>query len=262
LNEEKPEEHKEKNSKYINLAQYERKVFSQNQEDGVIEKIFEVIGMTNKYYVEFGVENAVECNTRNLRENCGWFGLLMDGGHENKKIGLYKEFITAENINYLFKKYNVPQEFDLLSIDIDFNDFYVWKSLNELYQPRVVVIEHNALHLPTEDKVVKYDPNATWDGTNYCGASIRALQTLGKAKGYSLVYAESMGVNLFFIKDSILNEIELSFKDTNNIFLLYNFPKYGSCLDGGHRHDDQNREYVTSQEILFGNTHLNSFPNT
>ncbi|MEM1169657.1 MAG: hypothetical protein AAGJ08_11410 [Cyanobacteria bacterium P01_H01_bin.35] len=141
----------------------------------------------------------------------------------------------------------------MISIDIDFNYFYIWKSLDEIYQPRVLVIEHNDSHLPTEDKVVKYDPNAAWDDTNYCGASIRALYNLGKAKGYSLVYGESMGVNLFFIKDSILNEIELSFKETNNIVLLYNFPKYGSALDGGHRHDDQDREYITSQEILFKN---------
>ena len=237
-------------SKQIDLSQHERKVFSQNGEDGVIKKIFEVIKTTNKYYVEFGVENANECNTRNLRENCGWSGLLMDGGYENKEIGLYQEFITAENINELFQKYKVPQEFDLLSIDIDYNDFYVWKSLDEIYQPRVVIIEYNASHLPTEDKVVKYDANAVWDTTNYFGASIRALYNLGKLKGYSLIYANNQGVNLFFVKSSILSQIEHSFKDTNNIFLIYNSPKYGSDISGGHRKDDKNREYITSEEIL------------
>ena len=249
------------NGKNIALSQHERKVFSQNEEDGVIEKIFEVIGTTNKYYVEFGVENAIECNTRNLRENFGWSGLLMDGGYENQEISLYKEFITAENINHLFAKYNVPKKFDLLSIDIDFNDFYIWKSLDEVYQPRVVVIEHNASHLPTEDKVVKYASNAVWDVTNYYGASIRALYNLGKLKGYSLVYSESRGLNLFFVKNLILGAIQATFKDTNNIFLLYNTPKYGPAPDGGHRYDYKKREYVTSQEILFGNTHLNSFSN-
>ena len=237
-------------SKQIDLSQHERKIFSQNGEDGVIEKIFEVIKTTNKYYVEFGVENANECNTRNLRENYGWSGLLMDGGYENKEIGLYQEFITAENINELFQKYKVPQELDLLSIDIDYNDFYIWKSLDEIYQPRVVIIEYNASHLPTEDKVVKYDPNAVWDETNYFGASIRALYNLGKRKGYSLIYANNQGVNLFFVKSSILSQIEHSFKDTNNIFSIYNSPKYGSDISGGHRKDDKNREYVTSKEIL------------
>lgn len=238
------------NNQQIDLSQHERKIFSQNGEDGVIKKIFEVIKTTNKYYVEFGVENANECNTRNLRENCGWSGLLMDGGYENKEIGLYQEFITAENINELFKKYKVPQELDLLSIDIDYNDFYIWKSLDEIYQPRVVIIEYNASHLPTEDKVVKYDANAVWDSTNYFGASIRALYNLGKLKGYSLIYANNQGVNLFFVKSSILSQIEPYFKDTNNIFLIYNSPKYGSDISGGHRKDDKNREYITSEEIL------------
>ncbi|MDT9225498.1 MAG: tetratricopeptide repeat protein [Limnospira sp. PMC 1279.21] len=238
------------NNHEINLYQHEKKIYSQNEEDGVIEKIFEVIKTTNKYYVEFGVENGNECNTRNLRENYGWTGLLMDGGWENKEIGLYKEFITAENINHLFKKYDVPQEFDLLCIDIDYNDFYVWKSLDEIYQPRVVIIQYNASHLPMEDKVVKYEPNAVWDGTNYCGASIRALYNLGKHKGYSLIYAEKKGVNLFFVKSSILSTIEYSFKNTNNIFLLYNYPQYGSDIRGGHRQDGKNREYVSSVEIL------------
>ncbi|WP_052345046.1 tetratricopeptide repeat protein [Planktothrix rubescens] len=238
------------NNQQIDLSQHERKIFSQNGEDGVIKKIFEVIKTTNKYYVEFGVENANECNTRNLRENCGWSGLLMDGGYENKEIGLYQEFITAENINELFQKYKVPQELDLLSIDIDYNDFYIWKSLDEIYQPRVVIIEYNASHLPTEDKVVKYDANAVWDSTNYFGASIRALYNLGKRKGYSLIYANNQGVNLFFVKNSILSKIEHSFKDTNNIFLIYNSPKYGSDISGGHRKDNKNREYVTSKENL------------
>lgn len=117
----------------------------------------------------------------------------MDGSNENQEIGLHKEFVTAENINHLFEKYNVPKKIDLLSIDIDFNDFYIWKSLDRIYQPRVVVIEHNASHLPIEDKVVKYYPNPIWDDSNYCGASIRALYNLGKVKGYSLIYTESRG---------------------------------------------------------------------
>ncbi|MDV7393530.1 hypothetical protein RZS08_19300, partial [Arthrospira platensis SPKY1] len=78
----------------------------------------------------------------------------------------------------------------------------------------------------------------------------RALYNLGKHKGYSLIYAEKKGVNLFFVKSSILSTIEYSFKNTNNIFLLYNSPKYGSDIRGGHRQDGKNREYVSSVEIL------------
>src|SRR5437016_2124767 len=102
----------------LDLARFEKKIYSQNGEDGVLQKIFTLIGTTNKYYVEFGTQDGSECNTRYLREHCGWIGLLMDNHHENPKINLQKETVTKDNINYLFGKYNVPKNFDLLSIDI------------------------------------------------------------------------------------------------------------------------------------------------
>src|SRR5262249_30996920 len=81
----------------IELSGYEKKEFSQNGEDGVIEAIFSFIGTIDNYFVEFGVEDGAECNTRYLREKYGWHGLMMDGFHENRAINLRKEFITAEN---------------------------------------------------------------------------------------------------------------------------------------------------------------------
>ena len=97
-----------------------------------------------------------------------------------------KEKVDASNINFLLAKYSVPREFDLLSIDIDSNDYYVWKAL-EGYSPRIVVIEYNASFPPTESKTIKYDPNFVWDGTNYYGASLLALKKLGQSKGYILI---------------------------------------------------------------------------
>ena len=89
----------------LDLARFEKKIYSQNGEDGVLQKIFTLIGTTNKYYVEFGVEDGRECNTRILRGS--WTGLLMDGGYEDLEINLHQEFITAENVVDLFKKYDV-----------------------------------------------------------------------------------------------------------------------------------------------------------
>src|SRR5580700_10783467 len=114
----------------INLREYEKKTFSQNGEDGVLEAIFNTIGKTNQYYVEFGAENGVECNTKYLRDHHNWSGLLMDAAYQDGSINLQREFITAENINALFQKYSVPKQFDLLSIDIDFNDWYVWHAID------------------------------------------------------------------------------------------------------------------------------------
>lgn len=237
---------------FIDLSNFESKTYSQNGEDGVLNKIFECIGAHSRYYVEFGTENGSECNTRCLKES-GWRGLLMDGNHDNPDINLHKEFITAENINELFKKYEVPHEFDLLSIDIDFNDFHVWKAIENSYKPRVVVIEYNATHLPSEDKVIKYDAKGGWDGSNYFGASILALYNLGRLKGYSLIYAEKKGVNLFFIRDDVLSNLEASgftFKNKNLVQALYMFPRYGIGPNGGHREDALHRLYQSSHEIL------------
>jgi tetratricopeptide (TPR) repeat protein len=186
-----------------NLDQAEKKVRSQGGEDGVIAAIFETIGMTNRYFVEFGVEYATECNTAYLIEQ-GWNGLMMDGEgiSHNPSAVVRQEYITAENINDLFPKYQVPAEFDLLSIDIDTNDYWVWQALT--YKPRVVVIEYNASVPPDLRRTIVYDPKVKWSNTDYFGASLRALAELGATKGYELVYCERAGVNAFFVARAAL----------------------------------------------------------
>jgi hypothetical protein len=181
------------------LEGFERKVHSQNGEDGVLEAIFAAIGVTNRYFVEFGCEDATECNTAYLLEQ-GWQGLLMDpaGMSRNTRATVRQEFVTAENIDFLLRKYGVPEEFDLLSIDIDGNDYWVWQAIT--HRPRVVVVEYNAHVPPGERKSIPYDPSFRWTGTDYFGASLRALAELGDRKGYVLVYCESRGVNAFFVE--------------------------------------------------------------
>ncbi len=211
----------------IDLRLYEIRRIAQHGEDGILEKIFRLIGTTNKYYVEFGAGDGHFCsNVKYLREKYGWSGLLLDGDCSNKmsddlSINLHKEFITGENICELFKKYNVPFEFDLISIDIDRNDFYVWKSLSEYYKPRVVVIEFNSLFNFDYDKVIKYSANEAWDGSAYSGASILALFNLGRSLGYSLIYEESETINLFFIRDDILESSKIKFKNVNDVAKIY-----------------------------------------
>jgi hypothetical protein len=144
----------------------------------------------------------------------------------------------------------VPSEFGLLSIDIDYNDFYIWQAIGDQYRPAVVMVEFNATHLPHEDKVVKYYPFFSGDGSNYYGASILAFYNLGRSKGYSLVYAEKEGVNLFFLRDDIIQEKRLQFKDANDVEKLYRYPKYGGGPNGGHPHDIKERKYVASEELI------------
>ena len=153
----------------MELEFFEKKMFSQNGEDGITMKLLELIyteNNDNKFYVEFGVQNGMECNTRILREYYNWKGLQMDGGNENNKFNLKKEFITKENVVELFKKYSVPQNINLLSVDIDFNDFYCLKEILANYQCDIIICEYNATHLANEDKIVIYKhPTNTYSVT-------------------------------------------------------------------------------------------------
>lgn len=189
--------------KVRNINLFDRKVYSQNGEDGILQLIFHKIGVTNRYFVEFGVGSGIERNTRYLQEKQGWKGLMMDAMENNANRTIKKEFITAENINGLFKKYRVPRDFDLVSIDIDFNDYWVWKAI-EGYSPRVVVIEYNSSIPPDESKVVRYDAYRKWNGSSYHGASLLALVKLGRQKGYSLVGCDKTGMNAFFVKNELI----------------------------------------------------------
>ena len=237
----------------MDLSIFEQRIFSQNGEDGVTMKLLDLIyngDNQNKYYVEFGVESGRECNTRILWEKYKWNGLQMDGGYENQTINLRKEFITKENVVELFTKYNVPQNINVLSVDIDFNDFYCLKEILKNYKCDIIVCEYNATHLPNEDKIVMYDKNGRWDGSNYFGVSLLSLTKLGEKYNYSLVYCNKNGVNCFFIHNDIIKNKSLDFKAMGNISQIYRPGGYGSGPNGGHPKDASDRKYISFDEAI------------
>ena len=114
-----------------------------------------------------------------------------------------RERVDAENIESLLARYGVPEDFDLLSIDIDGNDYWVWKALTQ-FRPSVLVIEYN-IHFPLDDAcTVPYDPERVWDHSGYHGASLAALRKLGTAKGYSLVHTDSWMPNAIFVVSALI----------------------------------------------------------
>jgi hypothetical protein len=200
------------------LNHFEYRVFSQNGEDGIIAEIFRRIGTTNKQFVEFGASDGTENNTILLLRQ-GWGGLWIEGSPtsvavarasykpeiEAGKLRITEAFITAENIEDLFTQGKVPEEFDLLSIDIDRNDYYVWEKI-EHFRPRVAIVEYTSVYPPTMSWVIPYDPKGWWDGTTHTGASLKALEELGNKKGYTLVGCNLNGVNAFFVRKDLVGD--------------------------------------------------------
>ena len=224
------------NKNNFNINKFGIKIYSQNDEDGIILYILKHIGVKTKKFVEVGVENGIECNTTNLLKNFDWSGVQIEGNkklYNDAKIQLKKVlekkiknlkllniFVTKKNINQILKKYS-GKEIDLLSIDIDGNDFWIWKAINYI-KPRLVIIEYNSFFGPNISATIKYNSKFSWDHYNnkpYYGASLKALEKLGKQKKYSLVGVDKNGVNAFFIRNDLAKNINLKSKKTKDIFL-------------------------------------------
>ncbi|MDO8878318.1 MAG: hypothetical protein Q8M24_12845 [Pseudolabrys sp.] len=227
------------------LIRHGFKVYSQADEDGIIQEIFNRIGVTSRTFIEFGVESGIECNTVKLLTE-GWSGLWIDGSDRHAaeirrtfeprlaagQLKLHGAIVSAENINSLIAQAEIAGDIDLLSIDIDYNDYWVWKAI-ETVTPRVVVIEYNATLRPPMSLVVPYEPARKWDGTNYFGASLEALVRLGRDKGYRVVGCNYAGVNAFFVRDDVAGD---HFLDPATAEEHYEPPRYFYAFQSaGHR---------------------------
>lgn len=201
------------------LEAAEFRVYSQYGEDGILQYLFRHLGTTNRTFVEFGIQSGRQCNAALLALSQGWSGLFIEGDsrmavmareyYDNmlegraKQIRIVNAFITTANINQLLE--GMPGDLDLLSIDIDGNDYWVWEAITGVH-PRVVAIEYNAA-FGLEAVTVPYEPSfqrgALGEGM-YFGASLTALERLGSRKGYALVGCNSLGINAFFVRKDLL----------------------------------------------------------
>lgn len=222
-----------KQSKIQDLSETEFKVYSQWGEDGIIQYLIDNIDIENEVFVEFGVQNYTESNTRYLLINNNWSGLVIDGSQEYidyiKKDEIYWkynlkaecDFITAENINDIILRNGIKGKIGLLSVDIDGVDYWVWRAINCI-EPDIVICEYNhrfgkeeAVTVPYKADFVRTEENNT---NIYFGASIKALEKIAVEKGYSLVGVSSNGVKVFFVKTNLLNEKVVK-KEVDEVFV-------------------------------------------
>ena len=201
------------------------RVFSDSDEDGILLYIFTLIGVTNKKVVDIGAGSVRGSNTANLIINHGWIGLLIDGSEGAIQAGqkFYSNCpdtrqypptsvcarVTAENVNSIITEHGFTGEIDLLTIDIDGIDYWIWNAI-DCVSPRVIVLEYQDIIGPDRALTVPYNPDfnasdykANERNANYVGASLPAFAKLAEQKGYRLVGCNRYGYNAFFVRSAI-----------------------------------------------------------
>lgn len=200
------------------LQDAEFQVFSQRGEDGILQYIISKIEIPDKTFVEFGVEDYTESNTRFLLINNNWSGLVIDGDRHNIRfikgdfiywkydLTAYHSFITRENINALIRQYTARRDIGLLSVDIDGNDYWIWEAI-DVIEPRIVACEYNSAFGASKNVSIPYSPDFYRTKAHYSnlyfGASLGAFCHLAEKKGYDFIGTAGGGVNAFFVRKDL-----------------------------------------------------------
>ncbi len=207
--------------KYLSDAEF--RVTSQWGEDGIIDWLVERLPIANRTFVEFGVENYREANTRFLLQNRNWRGLVLDGNErymaDLRAEALYwrhdviarAAFITPDNINGLIAEAGLEGDIGLLSVDIDGNDYWVMDAITQV-SPRILIVEYNPILGDQHAVVVPYradfDRLAAHSSGLYFGASITAIISLARRKGYAFLGTCSNGINAFFVRQDLFHHVD------------------------------------------------------
>jgi hypothetical protein len=207
-----------RSSSYRDIRDAEFRVSSQWGEDGIIQYLIAKVPIERPIFVEFGVEDYRESNTRFLLENDNWEGLILDSGTAHLEfldegelrwrhtIEGRSAFLTVENINDQIRQGGVAGDIGLLSVDVDGNDYWIFDAI-DVISSRILIIEYNSLFGANAAVTVPYRPDfdrrtAHWSSVYY-GASLAALHHLATAKGYQLVGCNRAGVNAFFVRSDV-----------------------------------------------------------
>ena len=229
------------------LTGCELKVFSQNGEDGVIAELLRRAGSVSRHFVEIGAGQGTEGTCVALADLLGFGGVFVEGDPQRHArlqhkyaarpdIVCAREIVTPGNVAALVESWGVPRDLDVLAIDVDGRDWWLWHALDAL-SPRIVVVEYNAALGFEQPLTVPLEHDAPWDGTDYFGASLPAFEQLGRERGYRLAHTDITGVNAFFVlehaaalpDDRVVPRTQANYALTGR----------------GHDPDPQRRPYVT-----------------
>ena len=204
------------------LKDVEFSIFSQFGDDGIIQWLTQNLEIPNKTFIEFGVEDFSESNSRFLMMNDNWSGFVMDGSETNIKnlkssyyywkyeLASKAVFINKDNINDLIQEQEFNREVGLLHIDIDGNDYYIWDEINVI-EPIIVIVEFNGIFGKDRSLSVIYDKDFIRNNSHYSfllfGSSIKSLYQLAEDKGYSFIGCNSGGNNAYFVRNDKLNDV-------------------------------------------------------
>ncbi|RZK18868.1 MAG: hypothetical protein EOO43_12175 [Flavobacterium sp.] len=241
-----------KKGNITSLSEVEFQVFSQWGDDGIIQYLIDKLDIKNKTFIEFGVENYKESNTRFLLINNNWKGLVIDGSAEHinyikhdyvywsNELSAINAFITCENINSLIQNAGIEGDIGLLSVDIDGNDYWVWEAIN-VVKPIIVITEYNSLFGRHNKWSIPYDPSfvrgSIYDSSiSKYGASLGAFKYLAEKKGYSFIGCNSNGNNAYFIRNDYSEPFANLFNDDG--FVLCSFRE---CFQNNERVKGNNK---------------------
>jgi len=197
------------------LNDSEFKAFSQMGEDGIIQYLTRHIPIKHRTFVELGVQDYHESNTRFLLKHNQWKGLVVDSNAQfidtiqrdeiswQHNLTAVCSFITAENINDTLQRHGFTGDIGLLSIDIDGNDYWIWEAISVI-TPAIIIVEYNFRFGAERAVTIPYKPDFTRLSAHpsgiYFGASLKALCLLAEKKGYVFVGCSSAGTNAFFVR--------------------------------------------------------------
>jgi hypothetical protein len=247
----------------MTLRDSEFSVFSQWGEDGILQYLLSRVPMAEETFVEFGVENYTEANTRFLLVHRNWSGLILDGSeahidaikrqdiHWQHDLTAIHAFITRDNINELIAR-RFRGDLGILSIDVDGNDYWIWEAI-DVVSPRIVVCEYNSVFGAQRAITVPYDPKffrtAAHHSSLYFGASLPALCRLAERKGYVFVGCTRAGNDAFFVRQDVAGKVPVVSVEEG-----YVLSKYRESRDEKRR-----LTYLSSEERRKAIAHLEVF---